>query len=76
MVGRGRERKRRAEQEKLKACRSGVMEKGEKGMVRLVGETRRWKGSGSERPRILRFSALGMEAPASPGGAPRFPIRR
>lgn len=46
------------------------MEKGEKGKVRLVGEMRRWLGSGST------FSPIGMEAPDSPGGASHFPVRR
>lgn len=70
----GKEEK--AEQGKIKGCRSGGMEKGEKGRGRLVGEMRRWLSSGSERPRMLTFSALGMGAPDSPGGASHFPVRR
>lgn len=72
----GQRKEEKAEQEKLKVCRSGLMEKGEKGKARLVGEMRQWLASGSERPRILTFSALGMEAPDSPGGASHFPLRR
>lgn len=52
------------------------MEKEEKGMVRFEGERRRWLSSGSERPRLLTFSGLGMEAPDSPGRASHFPVRR
>lgn len=70
------ERKRRLSRKKIKDCRSGVMEKGEKAKGRLVGEMRRWLSSGSERPRILAFSALGMEVPDNSGGAAHFPVRR
>lgn len=52
------------------------MEKGEKAKGRLVGEMRRWLSAGSERPRILAFSALGMEVPDNSGGAAHFPVRR
>lgn len=60
----------------MEGCRSGVMEKGEKGKGRLAGEMRQWLSSGPERPRMLTFSGLGMEAPDSPGGASHFPVRR
>lgn len=52
------------------------MEKGEKAKGRLVGEMRRWLSSGSQRPRILAFSALGMEIPDNSGGASHFPVPR
>lgn len=71
-----KEEKAEQKKKKIKDCRSGVMEKGEKAKGRLVGEMRRWLSSGSERPRILAFSALGMEVPDNSGGAAHFPVRR
>lgn len=55
---------------------SGVMEKGSKGKAKSEREAMSWLGSGSDRPTLLTFHPLGMEASGNSRGAPPFRARR